>query len=338
MAFVIEALFLALVAKTCLCQCPNISFVSPREFYFANNRVLQGYVFQKNTVSSAVICGRDCSMDPQCASFNYHANSHICELNNQTRIQSPCALVSRQGSIFFDDNYETSFFSVPYAGKYPSCKMLLRAGIMCESDVYTIYPSGMAEGLQVYCDMETDGGGWTVFQRRQDGSVDFYRNWVDYQSGFGDLSGEFWLGNEALRILTETGQWQLRVDLEDWEGNTAWAEYSEFGVSGQNYALHVGSYNGMSTAGDALQYLNTYPFTTKDQDNDIHGTLNCANRHEGAWWFGKCFTNYGAHLNGKYIYCQPPCDSTDMGLQWYAWSGHFKIPLKQSDMRMREVS
>lgn len=35
-----------------------------------------------------------------------------------------------------------------------------------------------------------------VFQRRQDGSVDFYRNWTEYQHMFGDLEGNFWLGEQ----------------------------------------------------------------------------------------------------------------------------------------------
>ena len=71
--------------------------------------------------------------------------------------------------------------------------------------------------------MSTNGGGWTVFQRRMDGSVDFYRNWTEYKTGFGDLNGEFWLGLDKISRLTKSGQNVLRVDLEDFENETRYA-------------------------------------------------------------------------------------------------------------------
>ena len=40
-----------------------------------------------------------------------------------------------------------------------------------------------------------------VFQKRMDGSVDFYRNWINYTDGFGILSGEFWLGKVILYVV-----------------------------------------------------------------------------------------------------------------------------------------
>ena len=88
--------------------------------------------------------------------------------------------------------------------------------------------------MQVYCDMETDGGGWVVFQRRMDGTEDFYRGWADYVKGFGDLNGEFWLGLNKIHRLTnaETDvNAVLRVDLEDFEQEKRFANYSLFYVN-----------------------------------------------------------------------------------------------------------
>ena len=106
--------------------------------------------------------------------------------------------------------------------------------------------------MKVFCDMTTDGGGWTVLQRRLDGSVNFYRGWRVYKKGFGNLNGEFWLGNDNLHRLTTTDNVTLRVDLEDFDGNITYAEYTTFKVANESdkYRLLVGGYKG--TAGDSM--------------------------------------------------------------------------------------
>ena len=165
--------------------------------------------------------------------------------------------------------------------------------------------------------METDGGGWTVFQRRQDGSVDFYRYWTDYEDGFGNLTGEFWLGLSKIHRLTQEGSNTLRVDLGDFDGNTAYAQYTTFSVgnSTTEYNLTVGGYSG--TAGDNLAYHNGQKFTTRDNDNDNKGGGNCAKENIGAWWYNYC---YNSSLNARY--------NTN-----FYWAGFFS--LRFSEMKTR---
>ncbi|KFW75907.1 Angiopoietin-2, partial [Manacus vitellinus] len=78
------------------------------------------------------------------------------------------------------------------------------------------------------CPCVPAGGGWTVIQRRQDGSVDFNRTWSEYRDGFGALSGEFWLGNDHIHRLTSQGDYSLRIDLEDWNNKHKHAFYQLF--------------------------------------------------------------------------------------------------------------
>ena len=173
--------------------------------------------------------------------------------------------------------------------------------------------------------METDGGGWTVFQRRQDGSVDFYRNWTNYENGFGNLTGEFWLGLSKIHRLTKEGSNTLRVDLGDFEGNTAYANYSTFNVSdgSTEYILTVGGYSG--TAGDSLAHHNGSRFSTRDNDNDNSGD-NCAQDFTGAWWYNNC---YASNLNGRYFNTKT---NNDQGIKWWDWKG---TTLKFSEMKTR---
>ena len=112
--------------------------------------------------------------------------------------------------------------------------------------MYTIDPDGEGS-FDVFCDQKTTGGGWTVFQKRLDGSVDFYRYWNDYKNGFGDLNGEFWLGLDKIYRLTNKKCNRLRVDLEETTGNTAYAEYDMFAVTKETtkYKLSLGMYSGI---------------------------------------------------------------------------------------------
>ena len=126
---------------------------------------------------------------------------------------------------------------------YKNCAELYNAGHRI-SGVYTINPDN-GGAFDVYCDQTTAGGGWTVFQKRLDGSVDFYRGWDDYKRGFGSLNGEYWLGLDKIHRLTKE-QSRLRVELEETTGETAYAEYDLFVVADKanEYKLSLGTYSG----------------------------------------------------------------------------------------------
>ncbi|CAG2222729.1 FCN [Mytilus edulis] len=137
--------------------------------------------------------------------------------------------------------------------------------------------------------MKTDGGGWTVIQRRIDGSTDFEKHWKDFEDGFGDVSKEFWLGNKYLNYITMKGTYELRIDLVKTNNKKTFAVYSKFSVGDAKtkYRISVGGYHG--TAGDYLGANNGMKFSTKDQDNDTWGS-NCA-VNNGAWWYYYCSTS-----------------------------------------------
>ena len=264
------------------------------EFVPALGKKLLQVSYRSAVTASRVLCVRECLSDPNCASVNYCRQTHLCEMNSETRQEHPGNFITHYCSEYFDGHQDTSLFSLPSCD---NCRGLLEAG-NTTNGIFTTYPSASSHrGLQVYCDMETDGGGWTVIQRRQDGSVDFYRGWDDYRAGFGNLSGEFWIGNDALRNLTESaGVWRLRVELEDWEGASTFAEYEGFAVSGDNFRLRIGPYSSKSTAEDSLTTHNWMMFSTKDKDNDRWHS-NCATSYKGAWWYRDCLVS---NLNGIY--------------------------------------
>lgn len=192
-----------------------------------------------------------------------------------------------------DPPTEPPFISFPVTktpGPWRDCKHALDSGESI-SGIYLLRPQGTNRLFQAWCEQSRVQGGWTVIQRRQDGSVNFFRTWEQYKQGFGNLDGEYWLGLEHLFWLTKQGQYKLRVSLEDWQGRQVFAEYDSLHLEPETdwYRLRLGQYHG--TAGDSLSWHNNKAFTTLDRDKDSY-TGNCAHYQKGGWWYHMC-----AHSN-----------------------------------------
>ncbi|XP_043095931.1 angiopoietin-related protein 2a [Puntigrus tetrazona] len=186
---------------------------------------------------------------------------------------------------------ETHSFSTDKpSGPFKDCLQALEEG-HANSGMYLVKPENTNKLMQVWCDQRHDPGGWTVIQRRMDGSVNFFRNWETYKQGFGNIDGEYWLGLENIYSLTNQGNYKLLVTLEDWSGRKTFAEYASFRLETEAdfYRLRVGRYHG--NAGDSLTWHNGKQFTTLDRDHDAY-TGNCAHYQKGGWWYNSC-----AHSN-----------------------------------------
>ncbi|CAC5356131.1 Fibrinogen-like protein A,Ryncolin-2,Microfibril-associated glycoprotein 4,Ficolin-2,Ryncolin-1,Ryncolin-3 [Mytilus coruscus] len=196
-----------------------------------------------------------------------------------------------------------------------------------KSGIYTISPLNL-HTFKLRCEDEN----WTVIQKRFNGATEFYRNWEDYENGFGDLNGEFWLGNRIIALLTSIGTHELRINLEDWDGNKRYANFKNFKIDGvsDKYRLHISGYTG--NAGDGMTEYNGYYFSTYDRDHDTHSGLNCAAYEgiKGAWWFHGCWNGSGASLNGKYT----SGPSAKAGIIYRNWQSN---SLKKSTMMIRKV-
>ncbi|KFM82852.1 Techylectin-5A, partial [Stegodyphus mimosarum] len=213
------------------------------------------------------------------------------------------------------------------------CAEIMEMYNSTRSGAFHIYPrSRVSKGLmQVYCDMEDDGGGWTVLQRRGDfdSAEDyFFRDWLNYKNGFGDLQKDFWIGNDAIFALTNQRLNLVKFVLTDWESNTTYATYDKFWIDDEehNYTLHAQGYRG--TAGDSFSKKNGMAFTTKDRDNDNY-PKNCAVACKGAWWYTGC---HASNLNGYYL--KGPHETHADGVNWRDFRG-YKYSLKDTIIKIR---
>ncbi|KNC20948.1 hypothetical protein FF38_13035 [Lucilia cuprina] len=264
--------------------------------------------------------------------------------SSSTASTSSTKPISRKGGIIFpsvknkpsvvNTTFTTDILALKDVKGF-SCVDLLNAG-MKQSGVFYLQIRGTTYWfLKVFCEQEVSDGGWTVIQRRDDFGEpreNFNRDWADYKNGFGDPGKEFWLGNENIYMLTNNEDYILRVELEDFEGNKRYAQYSHFKIHSEAdyYKLEIDGYEG--NAGDSLNDpwygSNNSPFSTYNRDND-RSSLNCASMLKGGWWWKSC----GRGLNGLYLH-DPQDLTARQGIVWFRWRG-WDYTLKKATMMIR---
>ncbi|XP_063903522.1 techylectin-5B-like isoform X1 [Zophobas morio] len=208
------------------------------------------------------------------------------------------------------------------------CREVQRRGYK-SSGIYRIQPKISLEKFLVWCDMSTRGGGWTYVLNRFDGSENFYFNWTDYKQGFGNLSGEHWLGLDHLYELTNSKPTELLFQLMDRDSKTVYALYNRFqiGSEAEHYQIKtLGSYDG--NAGDSFRRHDGAKFSTADND---HSSQSCASSFESGWWFTDCHL---VLLTGKYI--KNPTLGYYSAIKWYHFHG-YNYSLKEARMMIRTI-
>ncbi|XP_078621160.1 microfibril-associated glycoprotein 4-like [Branchiostoma floridae x Branchiostoma japonicum] len=238
-------------------------------------------------------------------------------------------------------NHPASTDDLWRGGYFDDCSEIHTAQAMfgsVASGVFSIKPVHVNEPISVYCDQTTDEGGWTVIQRRFDGSIEFFRNIGAYRDGFGDSSGEYWLGLDNMYRLTHQNAYELYIELEDWVGNVKYARYSTFSVGpGGDYILSVGGFSG--TAGDGFQLSDsTYnnngaKFSTRNHDQDTYSSGSRAEFYGPGWWY---HTNSRSNLNGPYFRDTDEFNGNNgVGVFWVPFNNEFYYSLKKTKMMVR---
>jgi len=252
-------------------------------------------------------------------------NSNITKLNIETLNLNENI---EEGSETANSKKETSQQNLA-----TDCQAIKNLDPSAKSGVYIIQLSE-AHSSEVFCEMTSLYYGWTVIQRRINGSVNFHRGWNEYEKGFGPKDGEHWIGLKSINELTRKVPTTLRIELTNFDDETRWVEYSLFYVDeGPFYKLSFEGYSG--NAGDSLGIPESMhrgqSFSTHDRDNDL-SIANCAKVLDGGgWWFAAC---HRANLNGEYH--TPKSYNKYQGIIWYTWGG-WDQPLKGTKMMVRPM-
>ncbi|XP_048741666.2 ficolin-1-like isoform X1 [Ostrea edulis] len=331
--------------------CISITMTGTHTIHFRGNSTYSGTFTYRGNVSSSDrslliselapgkgdtslrVCAAECHSNLDCNAVEIcsSATANVCRFSRKittslTTGKDTCSRYELEHTCGWDSYFDRR-------------KNICQCVLDCECDAVT--PSiGSMEIHNVKLDgqmflancMNSTGHIWTMIQRRVDGSVNFYRGWAEYKSGFGDLNSEFWIGLDNIRLLVNNGYTVLRVELEELK-ESVYAEYDNFYIAGEDdkYRIHVSGYKG--NAGDgiscSLQYCNNNAqFTTYDEDNDSSASSNNAQLWRGAWWY---HSGHTSNLNGEY-----GNNNHGQGMNWYFFKG-WKNSLSATRMMLRRA-
>ncbi|XP_062609690.1 microfibril-associated glycoprotein 4-like isoform X7 [Saccostrea cucullata] len=229
---------------------------------------------------------------------------------NQTNIQEEfyeMFNILMKNATNIHEDLKSSILQTIKSELYKDCKNLYIHG-NTDSGVYDIYPFGNNIKVSVFCDMMTEGGGWTAIQKRVNGSVSFDRTWTDYKTGFGNPNASYWIGNDVIHQLTKGRNSSLYVAVTLTNGTKLYELYNQFSVADETnkYRLFLGG-QASGTLGDSMRSydLSGMSFSTPDRDNDrwidnynwIFGHCAAYSDIRGGWWFKWC---HFAFLNGQW--------------------------------------
>ncbi|XP_066930897.1 angiopoietin-related protein 7-like [Clytia hemisphaerica] len=236
----------------------------------------------------------DVKFEQHCFSKCHHMTKCLSFLINRTSNAMPirCHFYDSISTNLTDIQITTADTKLFTTADIQDCQDLYNSGYK-DSGVYYINFLGKGQ-RDIRCDMEIEGGGWIVILYRMTGQHNWNVGWNQYKNGIGEMTSDFYLGNELIHQITDSGQYQMyfTTELRAVDSPPAdpmyygWYEHFHVADEADSYRLSIGGFKGGQT--DLLTHLDGTQFTTIDRDRDTNNNKNCGNVKKGGFWWRAC--------------------------------------------------